>query len=955
MRTHHFRTTWGAWLYSSIVILWCAPASSDQKPLIEEIFVTAQRIEENAQDVPIAVSAFTDPELTDRQIILLSDLQLNVPNFSYVPDNFASARPTIRGIGAITNGGDRGAAGPAVPIHTNGIISPVDVSVLEFYDVERVEVSRGPQGTLYGQTSTAGAINVVTRRPAFDGHGGFVDLEYGDYDHTRIKGAANLVLGERFALRAAGLFLQRDGYTENLASSQIAGVDDDLDDRDFHSYRITAEWRPTDSLNGWLIFTRFDEEDSRTRITNQVCKQSVLANLGCEPNQFGLDPVNPFNTLNARIAGQLGIVDFSTLQYAFPRPRLNLREQHTDFTPVFKLEEDAWLLGIQWDLPRLTVDLSGGHFESSRLSQQDYRMDVGYRLNPTIGNPSGLWPTSAPSGPAGALRGGGPCDVESGRAGVAGGCILNVIDREFTIDQAAGESELWTAELRARSNLEGRFNFLVGTSFTRSDQLGEYYVLGNTLDTLLLLGAYPSFFNSGGEEEKENYSVFGEMYVNLTQRMRLTIGLRYNHDKLESKLATAFVNATNVAPPGEAPVWVRNEMLSFFGEPVSEAIAAADLYGATEAIAAATTPIELVEALKIVPIVQRYGEGNVQLGIPDNDEWSGVNGRFGLDWAVTDEAMLYGFFSQGYRPGGLNVNLGVAPSYDSETVNAFEFGAKSRWMRGSLLLNGAMFFNDHRDLQIVQSLGIGAVTENVDAKTYGMEIEAIWRPDFMPGLLLQGAYGWLETEIKNARLIDSLNRTANDSTLVNLRDADIGLGDGYVAPIAEVLPLVESAQELGEATFPAGGTYPNGIPVWFSRSFLTAQGVAVADAKPVDLDGAELPTAPNHSISLGIAHSWTTGLGVLTIRYDYYWQDSSYGREFNTQGDEIDDWDQHNASVILEDTAGRWQARAWIRNITDDEIVNAHYLTNDTSGNFRNYFLSEPRIYGISFRYNFGI
>jgi hypothetical protein len=103
------------------------------------------------------------------------------------------------------------------------------------------------------------------------------------------------------------------------------------------------------------------------------------------------------------------------LIYEFPRPQLSLREQHTDFNPVFEFKEDAWLLGVDWAIDPLTLSLSGSYFDTSRLSQQDYNMDVGFVMGPTLQNPSGLWPTSATSGGPGALRAGGACDLESFR------------------------------------------------------------------------------------------------------------------------------------------------------------------------------------------------------------------------------------------------------------------------------------------------------------------------------------------------------------------------------------------------------------------------------------------------------------------------------------------------------------------------------------------------------------
>ena len=104
------------------------------------------------------------------------------------------------------------------------------------------------------------------------------------------------------------------------------------------------------------------------------------------------------------------------------------------------------------------------------------------------------------------------------------------------------------------------------------------------------------------------------------------------------------------------------------------------------------------------------------------------------------------------------------------------------------------------------------------------------------------------------------------------------------------------------------------------------------------------------------SHTWNIDIirGALTARWDYYWQDESYAREFNTKSDEIDSWDQHNASLIYESNNGRWSARAFIRNLEDEDNVTGHYVTSDTSGYYRNYFLTEPRIYGASVRFAFG-
>ena len=165
-------------------------------------------------------------------------------------------------------------------------------------------------------------------------------------------------------------------------------------------------------------------------------------------------------------------------------------------------------------------------------------------------------------------------------------------------------------------------------------------------------------------------------------------------------------------------------------------------------------------------------------------------------------------------------------------------------------------------------------------------------------------------------------------------------------------------------TATAGVLYPDGTPVFISRAALDAVGalflgdawVGTTEGVPFDLDGNSLPNAPEHTIHLGLAYTFEVPAiaGSLTARWDYYWQDDSYGREFNTIGDKIDSWDQHNISLIYESNDGRWDVRAWMRNLSDDDNVTGHYLTSDTSGYFRNYFVTEPRVYGTSVRFNFG-
>ena len=178
---------------------------------IEEVIVTAQRSSESIQEVPIAVTALSGDMLDDRQIIGASDLQMNAPNVSFTATNFGGSSFSIRGIGrlVISGSGENG-----VSTHVNDIPLGSNLNAVEYFDVDRVEILRGPQGTLYGRNATGGAVNVVTAMPEVDGVKGFLDVEVGDYAHRRYKAMFNAPLSDTIAIRAAGMMLDRDGYID---------------------------------------------------------------------------------------------------------------------------------------------------------------------------------------------------------------------------------------------------------------------------------------------------------------------------------------------------------------------------------------------------------------------------------------------------------------------------------------------------------------------------------------------------------------------------------------------------------------------------------------------------------------------------------------------------------------------------------------------------------------------
>jgi iron complex outermembrane recepter protein len=185
------------------------------------IVVTAQRQNQSLQEVPIAVSAFTAEALEAQQIENASDLQLTLPNVSFTKGNFTGSSFTIRGIGDLCVGVS---CDSATAIHTNG--SPLFATRLfetEYFDLERIEVLRGPQGTLFGRNATSGVVNIVTAKPDLTAFGASGDFEYGNFNSIKAKAMLNLPIGETLGVRLAGFYLERDGYTASTSARMTTG------------------------------------------------------------------------------------------------------------------------------------------------------------------------------------------------------------------------------------------------------------------------------------------------------------------------------------------------------------------------------------------------------------------------------------------------------------------------------------------------------------------------------------------------------------------------------------------------------------------------------------------------------------------------------------------------------------------------------------------------------------
>jgi iron complex outermembrane recepter protein len=214
------------------------PSASDANMQLEEVVVTAQRREQNIQDVPVAVSAFTPAEMERRQAFNVVDLVSNVPNL-VGNNNIGQGTATtvfLRGLGSTES---IVTLETAMGFYIDDVyISRQGVNNLSLFDVERVEVLRGPQGTLYGRNTTAGALKVVTQKPDKD-PSGYLEGTYGEYNRWSIKGSGNLPLSDTVFMRASAFIEKGDGYARDLTLGKK------VNNRDGYGGRLALRWLPS--------------------------------------------------------------------------------------------------------------------------------------------------------------------------------------------------------------------------------------------------------------------------------------------------------------------------------------------------------------------------------------------------------------------------------------------------------------------------------------------------------------------------------------------------------------------------------------------------------------------------------------------------------------------------------------------------------------------------------------
>jgi len=946
-----------------------APQADDQDQ-IGDIVITAQRQSETLQTVPIAVSAFSAETLKEQQINTTSDLQLTLPNITFTKGNFTSSSSfNIRGIGDLCVGVTCDAA---TAIHVNDV--PVLGSPIfqnEYFDVERIEVLRGPQGTLFGRNATGGVVNFITAKPDLSGIHASGDVEYGNYDSIRVKGMLNVPLGDIFGVRVAGYYLKRDGFTKNLFT------DSQIDGRDQYDIRVSLRFQPTANTTLDIVGHYFKENDDRSRIQKQLCHRDPTGVLGCLPDRLGFEQVNGDSTLASVLtSSQFLRLRSSTAPLApfalgsvygtdgdvysgYVNPA-DMRTVNIDSLPTFKTNEKQVLVNFSQDFGSVLFKLDGGYTEGMTDSSVDYNVGIERSYATNVGlNTFNAVAGSGALGPGylairNLLLPNGNTSVvcqslaEPTGTGVYGGhkiCAPTSLD----FDRSNARGKQWFGEGIISSKFDGPFNFLVGAGYLDYKVFdNSYYVNSFALDYAAgLLGggsayvATPFYRNDSEFYHLKSYGVFGEAYVNFSDKVKLTGGLRYNHDEKDYQSRTNLLNC---------PVPL----------------------GTTNAYAAANFACYDADPTRA---------GNQPLAI-NSVNFGRLTGRAVLDWQITSRNLLYMSYSRGYKSGGINPSLAagfsVPLTFGPETVNAFEIGSKNTFLGGTLRLNLTAFYYQYKQLQLSRIVARTSVNDNVDANIYGAEAEAIIKPS--NSVLINLTASYLHTEVANdkflgnpqdpsggrsdAVIIKDITNGSNCAVVSNSGNAAISNGfvnaaNGAINAGAFAAQGFPAQPGNLQGTTPIPGTNTTGA--FGVCDLLTAFAAATAapvtvlgSGVAVNIKGNELPQSPHYKFSAGI--QWTGQLGNdwnITPRVDLAYTGGYYGSIFNGNVNRIQGYDVINAQVQLNGPSDKFYVRAFIQNVTNNDAITGLYVTDQSSGLFTNAFTLEPRRYGLAAGFKF--
>lgn len=893
--------------------------TTTQAPVLEEIIVTVERREQSIQRVAATVQNFSAEDLQRLGVNSdFSNLQYATPGLQ-IADQEGKVQVYLRGIGSSDTDFS---SDPSVATHFNGVYvaRPRGIGPL-FFDAERVEVNKGPQGTLRGRNATGGTINILSRRPDTTDFGGHVQAGIGNFDARELEAAVNVPLMDTLAVRAAVWARKHDGLYENafLEGNDRAGFKTPSSADDM-AFRVSGLWRPTDRTSVYLMY------------------QKSEGNSSGDPGTFS----------GRALSAGYDIKDLDDPWKQYFRTEGN-----------FNQNLDTLLGVINYDFDSFGVEYSGAYNTVDAYNQ----------------NASREWQL-------GMVYPGSEREANYIRSGANPQRNLLVNDTFYQSDQSKSQvHELrfyslhdgplsWTA---GAFYFKEKFDYLswdVGNGFCgESDFFNAPAPLGPNTISCWQNGLGGE--NRGDDSEVESLAFYADATYEVTDRLRLKGGLRYSDERKTQNDFNAqyqftfnrqfFLSRPGISRPSDLIIGERGfrlkktddvnlpfaipaagvDALNLFQNSI-QSYGMGDNWG--QLLQACATSPTLCE-VSVSSVFDNPNTPTVELRQTNEVKGDFLDWRAGIEYDIGDRSMAYFTVSTGTRSAGINrpivLNDGrpLARTWNPEKLTAYELGSKNRFEAGDIpvTLNAAAFYYDYKD-RVAQVLvdvpnptpqNPNATTQQVqtdnvaDAEVYGLEIEG--QAALPAGFNLGATLLWMDSNFKNSSILDP---RSNDNLVVNI--------DGNRLPNTSTWNANFRLSQTIEINRGWLNSFDWTINVLYrSKYYLTPFNnkgyIRNAQGQIVEVPIAQMP-APNNNGALAF-EPYPDGQGVpangLFLRDrvpGFFMVNANFGVNFGE-----DD---------------RFRVDAYAENLTNTAFSTFGFV--NSSVNIR--YLNAPRMYGVRFR-----
>ena len=672
-----------------------AMALAQEVSAVEEIVVTAQKTQQRAIDVPISLTAYGAERLEALGVQDFNDLSLFTPGFEVQDQSPNNPGFVMRGI---TSDSTDSYSEARVSVFQDGVsISKAQGSYVELFDLERVEVAKGPQSTLFGRGALIGGVNLIQKKASTGETEGYFKVEGGNYDYRMAEGAVNAPMNDQLALRLSGRVRYRDGYVKNALGG------DGFQSVDTSAFRAALRWEPTDRVAFDLIANYQKDEPNGTAFksggfaptdpaTGQVLGDTrpwsaaaLAAPANFESGQLGIDRMVTGYTA----IGEFKLTDAVTLNSISAYRRYRSKEMFDpDGTSLAILTGLNDAKGEQWSQEfRLNYDnggrfrgfVGGGLFKAKDEQRIPLQFDERIGLAVVTGQLS-----------ASAAGLGLPANVPAPGAVFGNTAFTGALLRGLVAQLSGNRVVLSTAQATAiAANL--RSNHIEQTNST---------------------------------SDLDSFDLFADGTFKVTEKLEVSAGVRFTRDDKTTGFGSRVVGGRSVL--GGA---IGAATIAAGGTPQALATAQAIL-GALSLPNVQQLP---ASALPLFGVTFQPSVNNGDIAKQDLKD-DGVTFRAVARYAATEDANFYASFARGRRPEVLAASgpasPGTTPRFGAvaaETVDSYEAGGKFALFDRRLRLDTSVYRYDYDNFQTVEQQGtLFVITNAGKAKAYGFEGQVDW-------------------------------------------------------------------------------------------------------------------------------------------------------------------------------------------------------------------------------------